>query len=228
MSDHSRWADTAGAYVLGAMASAERDEFEAHLATCAVCREEVDELRPAADALPMASPTMLPPPELKDRIMAEVEREAELIGAAGAGADRPQRTERRRRRAWLSGWRLAPVAAALLIAGALVGIALGGPDSRTVEFDRAGAELEISDDQAMLVAENLPAPPDGRVYEVWLMPEGSDTPEPTDVLFTPRSDGSAVAAIPGIDDASQVLVSDEPPGGSDEPTGEILMAADIS
>jgi hypothetical protein len=63
---------------------------------------------------------------------------------------------------------------------------------------------------------------------VWLMPEGSDTPEPTDVLFTPRSDGSAVAAIPGIDDARQVLVSDEPPGGSDEPTGEILMAADIS
>ena len=143
MSDHSRWADTAGAYVLGAMASAERDEFEAHLATCAVCQEEVDELRPAADALPMASPTMLPPPELKDRIMAEVEREAELLGAAGAGADRPPRTERRRRRAWLSGWRLAPVAAALLIAGVLVGIALGGPDSRTVEFDRAGAELEI-------------------------------------------------------------------------------------
>ena len=66
------------------------------------------------------------------------------------------------------------------------------------------------------------------MYEVWLMPEGSDTPEPTDVLFTPRSDGSAVAAIPGIDDARQVLVSDEPPGGSDEPTGEILMAADIS
>ena len=31
-----------------------------------------------------------------------------------------------------------------------------------------------------------------------------------------------------IEDVSQVLVSDEPPGGSDEPTGEILMAADIS
>ena len=43
------------------------------------------------------------------------------------------------------------------------------------------------------------------------MPKGSDTPEPTDVLFTPRSDGSAVAAIPGVDDARQVLVSDEPP-----------------
>ena len=197
MSDHSRWADTAGAYVLGAMATAERDEFEAHLATCAVCQEEVDELRPAADALPMASPTMLPPPELKDRIMAEVEREAELLGAAGAGADRPPRTERRRRRAWLSGWRLAPVAAALLIAGVVVGIGLGGPDTSTVPFDRAGAELEIDGDKATLVAEDLPAPPEGRVYEVWLMPEGSDTPEPTDVLFTPRSDGSAIGRDPG-------------------------------
>jgi anti-sigma-K factor RskA len=229
MNDHSRWADTAGAYVLGAMASTERNEFEAHLATCAVCQEEVDELRPAADALPMASPPLLPPRELKDRIMAEVEREAELLGAAGAGADRPQRTERRRRRAWLSGWRLAPVAAALLIAGVLAGSALSGSESSSVPFDRAGAELEISDGQATLVAENLPEPPEDRVYEVWLMPEGSDTPQPTNVLFTPRGDGSAVAAIPGsVDDIQQVLVTDEPRGGSDEPTGELLMAADLS
>ncbi len=92
MNDHERWNDTAAAYVLGAMAVAEREEFEAHLSTCAICREEVDELRPAAEALPMASPLMAPPPELKDRIMAEVEREAELLGAAGAGADRPERT----------------------------------------------------------------------------------------------------------------------------------------
>jgi anti-sigma-K factor RskA len=229
MNDHSRWADTAGAYVLGAMASTERNEFEAHLATCAVCQEEVDELRPAADALPMASPPLLPPRELKDRIMAEVEREAELLGAAGAGADRPQRTERRRRRAWLSGWRLAPVAAALLIAGVLAGSALSGSESSSVPFDRAGAELEISDGHATLVAENLPEPPEDRVYEVWLMPEGSDTPQPTNVLFTPRGDGSAVAAIPGsVDDIQQVLVTDEPRGGSDEPTGELLMAADLS
>jgi anti-sigma-K factor RskA len=231
MNDHARWTDTAGAYVLGAMASTERDEFEAHLATCAVCQEEVDELRPAADALPMASPPMLPPRELKDRIMAEVEREAELLGAAGAGADRPEPRVRRERRGWsrLGGWRLVPVAAAVLIVGVLLGSALSSPDPRSVPFDRAGAELEIDGDTATLVAEDLPAPPEGRVYEVWLMPEGSQTPEPTDVLFTPRSDGSATAAIPGsVENVAQVLVSDEPPGGSDEPTGEILMAAELS
>jgi anti-sigma-K factor RskA len=231
MSDHERWNDTAAAYVLGAMAVAEREEFEAHLSTCEICREEVDELQPAADALPMASPLMVPPPELKNRIMAEVEREAELLGAAGAGADRPERT-RRERRGWLSGWRLAPVAAVLIIAGVLVGAALSGSDSRTiaanVEMEGASAELHVAGDQAMIVAENLPAPPEGRVYEVWLMPEDSDVPEPTNVLFMPRGDGSAEAAIPSVDGVSQVLVTDEPHGGADEPSGDLLLSADLS
>jgi anti-sigma-K factor RskA len=229
--DHARWEDFAGAYVLDAMAVTEREAFEAHLATCAACRREVDELRPAAEALPMASPLMVPPPALKDRIMAEVEREAELLGAAGAGADRPERTQRRRL-GWLSGWRLAPVAAALLVAGVLVGTSLGGPDSRTVTADvqapGATASIEVAGDSAMLVAENLPAPPEGRVYEVWLMPEGSDTPEPTNVLFTPRGDGSAEAAIPHVDGMTEVLVTDEPLGGMDAPTGELLMSAELS
>jgi anti-sigma-K factor RskA len=232
MNDHARWNDTAAAYVLGAMAVAEREEFEAHLSTCEICREEVDELRPAAEALPMASPLMVPPPELKDRIMAEVEREAELLGAAGAGADRPERTERRRRGSWLSGWRLAPVAAALLIAGVLVGTSLSGTEQRTisatVEAPRASAELQVDGDTATLVAENLPAPPEGRVYEVWLMPEDSDTPEPTDVLFTPRADGSAEAAIPSVDGVRQVLVTDEPRGGRDTPSGDVMIAAELS
>ena len=179
--DHARWDDFAGAYVLGAMAVAEREEFEAHLSTCAICREEVEELQPAAEALPMASPLMVPPPELKDRIMAEVEREAELLGAAGAGADRPERTRRERRGlGWLSGWRLAPVAAALVIAGVLAGVALSGPQQRTISADveaaGASAELQVEGDQATLVAENLPAPPEGKVYEVWLDARGFGHP----------------------------------------------------
>ena len=231
--DHARWEDFAGAYVLGAMAVAEREEFEEHLSTCAICREEVEELQPAAEALPMASPLMVPPPELKDRIMAEVEREAELLGAAGAGADRPERTERRRRGSWLSGWRLAPVAAALVIAGVLVGTSLsGGPDERTisanVDAPGASAELHVSGDQAMLVAENLPAPPEGRVYEVWLMPDDSEVPAPTNVLFMPRGDGSAEAAIPSVEGVSEVLVTDEPHGGVDTPSGELLLSAELS
>ena len=43
-----------GAYVLGALPEDEREAFEAHLASCPACRAEVDELRRAADALPLA------------------------------------------------------------------------------------------------------------------------------------------------------------------------------
>jgi anti-sigma-K factor RskA len=223
---HDRWADAAGAYVLGAMATDEREQFEGHLATCPACREEVEELRPAAEALPMASPPMLPPAQLKDRIMAEVEREAALLAQAGAEADRPERAPRRRRFPSLGLWRLAPVAAALLIVGVLIGGQLGG-GTKDVQFNRAGAMLKIDGDQATLVADDLPAPPEGRVYEVWVQKGGKV--EPTDALFVPRSDGSAEAAVPG--DASQfekVMVSDEPPGGSDAPTGDVLMQADVS
>jgi anti-sigma-K factor RskA len=236
-SDHAAWVDCAGAYVLGAMAPDEREHFEVHLAACTICREEVDELRPAAEALPMASPQMVPTQALKDRIMAEVEREAELLAQAGASADRPEPARARRSRGWWppSGWRLAPVAAALLIAGVLAGTALDGTArdgtatrsiSADVKAPGASAQLQVAGEKATLVARNLPAPPAGRVYEVWIMPKGSATPRPTSVLFVPRGDGSAEAAIPGsVSDTQKVLVTDEPSAGSDTPTGKVILSA---
>ena len=232
MTGHEPWADAAGAYVLGAMTPDERTAFEGHLATCASCQADVDELRPAAEVLPMASPPMLPPPELKARIMAEVDREAALLAQAGPAADRPApgpapRT-RRRRLPSFSLWKLAPVAAAFLIVGVLVGSQVGG-GAQEYRFDRAGAEVEVDGDQATLVADNIPAPPEGRAYEVWIQPKGADAPRPTSAMFMPRSDGSAAAAIPGgVSEGDTVMVTDEPHGGSDTPTGKLLMTAEIS
>jgi anti-sigma-K factor RskA len=228
MTDHDRWVDAAGAYVLGAMPGREREEFEVHLTTCTTCQAEVDDLRPAAEALPMASPPMLPPTALKDRIMAEVEREAALLAQAGPGADRPAR-ERRRFRFSLGGWRLAPVAAALLIVGALAGFALRGGDGTQTFSAGANAKVQVQGEKATLVATNMPAPPEGRVYEVWVVPKGESAPKPTNVLFVPRGDGSAEAAIPGsASHIQQVLVSDEPTGGSDTPTGDVIANAKLS
>ena len=243
MSEHERWVDAAGAYVLEAMPDDERKAFERHLSGCAICRDEVEELLPAAHALPMASPQMTPPPELKARIMAEVEREAALLAQAGESADRPAPAPRRERRSWLAGWRLAPVAAALLIAGVLAGTALERDDATvptepatrtvavTVDTKRAPsgrAELRVTDGEATLVGQGMPQPPEGRVYQVWVMPKGSNTPQPTDALFSPRADGSVAAAIPNVSDAKMVLVTDEPMGGSDEPTRTPVMTASPS
>ena len=85
--------------------------------------------------------------------------------------------------------------------------------------------LEIHEDSSMLVAKNMPAPPRGRIYQVWLKRPGKD-PEPTSVLWSTRGDGSAEVAVPGsLEGVEAVLVTDEPPGGSEVPSKPPVITA---
>ncbi len=225
---HEHWADAAGAYVLGALPADERAGFEAHVTTCEACRVEVDELGGAAEALPASAPAMMAPPALKARIMADVEREAALLAAAGAGADRPAaRPRRRERRRWF-GFPAVALACTTLLAGILVGAVLFKSGSKTLQFTPTGsnavAELDVSGDKAVLVARNLPSPGQGKTYQVWLKRPG-EAPQPTAALFTPRSDGTATATVTGkLHDGDQVLVTAEPDGGSPMPTSNPVLA----
>lgn len=231
MSNHEHWDDAAGAYVLGALPEDERRGFEAHLATCEACRLEVDELSGAADALPVSAPAMVPPPELKARIMAEVNREAALLAAAGAGADRPEKKPRRERRRWFGIPSLA-LACATLLAGIGVGAALfAGGGGKTLQVAASGAaakavaEVDVSGNKAVLVAHNMPGPGEGKTYQVWLKRPG-EAPQPTPALFTPLSDGSATATVTGdLRNGDQILVTAEPAGGSPMPTSDPVLAA---
>ena len=238
MNDHAHWEDVAGAYVLGALPEDEAAAYEAHLETCPSCRAEADELRVAAQALPLSAPALRPPDALKARIMAEVEREASLLAAAGPEADRPGASVRRRRRLSLRVPRLVPVAvaAALLVVGVAIGVGvtqLRGTPERTVTAQVSGAagatvQLEVNGEEGRLMARDLPAPPNGRVYQVWLKRDGH-APEPTAALFVPSRDGAATASVPGsMGDIDQVMVTDEPDGGSPQPTGDLLAVADLS
>jgi|1186.fasta_scaffold05738_3 anti-sigma-K factor RskA len=62
-----------GAYALDALDPAEREAFEEHLTTCESCQAEVKELRATAGVLGAAA-AETPPPSLKERVMAEVDR----------------------------------------------------------------------------------------------------------------------------------------------------------
>jgi hypothetical protein len=179
-----------------------------------------------------------PPPDLKARIMAEVHREAELLAAAGPEADRPP--AKRRRRFSFAMPRLATIAtaAALLFVGVAIGVGatqLGsdGPDTVAAEVDPAmapgaGAEFALADDSATLTAHGLPPAPSGRVYQVRVKRPGQD-PEPTAALFSPAKDGTATAMVPGpLDGVNQMLVTDEPVGGSRTPTGQVYLVASMS
>ncbi|HZB75848.1 MAG TPA: anti-sigma factor [Solirubrobacteraceae bacterium] len=230
MSEHADWGDSAAAFVLGALPPEELEAFRAHLGGCAECRRAVEELQVAADALPMGVQQLAPPPALKARIMAVVESEAELLAAAGAGADRTPARRRRERRAWWArpGLALAAVLVALA-GGALAGGLLAGDEARTVvaQVRPPGADvrLEIAGDEATLVVRDMPAPPAGRIYQVWLQKPGQD-PAPTDALWSVNAQGDAEVAVPGsLEGVEAVLVTDEPEGGSPAPTRDAVISA---
>src|SRR4051794_3203512 len=70
--DHQRFEEDIGAYLLGALANGEHEEFERHLATCHVCQDELERLKGAADALPRSVAQYEPPPSLKQALMEQV------------------------------------------------------------------------------------------------------------------------------------------------------------
>jgi hypothetical protein len=86
------------------------------------------------------------------------------------------------------------------------------PDARvSLEVDEQG--------HGVLVGRDLPPPPRGRIYQVWLLRPGASAPEPTPALFGVSTDGSAEVAVPGdLKGVKQVLVTHEPLGGSRAPT----------
>lgn len=60
------------------------------------------------------------------------------------------------------------------------------------------------------------------MYEVWAVEGHDPRPQSTFVL---RRNGSANAAVPHIGDATAVLVTREPQGGSTHPTSAPLLRA---
>ena len=222
---HERHADDAGAYVLGALPELEVQAFERHVMACAVCREEVERLRAAADALPRSPEQFAAPATLKRSLLETVQREVRERAAAEVPA---------RRRLVLPritfGWpRLAWAAAALVLLGAGLGLGIdratrGGSSERVVaarvdanRVPGGSARLVVRGHAATLRVSHLPVLRGGRVYEVWLDRGGAV--RPAGALFAVRSDGSGAAAVPRhLSRGDRVLVTRERAGGVQHPT----------
>lgn len=157
----------------------------------------------------------------------------------------PLQGRRRPRRQWLTA-----VAAALVPIAALGGWMLGtqaeqreleqliaqeqdrehrllsAPDVATHRLDVEGrpATLVVSRqrDAAVLVASDLPAPGEGREYQLWLMQDGTPVP---DARF---GGGETEVWLAGdVDRAGAVAMTVEPAGGSPAPTSPILASTEI-
>jgi hypothetical protein len=231
--------DDAASYVLRAMPDGEWELYGAHIAGCELCADKVQELGFVSDALLNGVPQLSAPPQIRDRVMAVVRAESELLLAAGAGADRPVGRESSRRfgrLALLRPWPAAVLATALLALGIGGGALLVGagsePTSQTIACAQAPAgatcQMRIAGDSAKLVVAGLRSPPEGRIYQVWLDRDNGTAPEPTEALFSVRK-GRASIAVPGdLTGVKRVLVTDEPPGGSEVPTRRPVITATMA
>jgi len=231
--------DDAASYVLRAMPDGEWELYAEHIADCQLCAGKVDELAFVSDALLNGVPQLTAPPQIRDRVMAVVRAESELLRAAGAPADRPVAREPARRFGWLAQlrpWPAAVLAASLLALGIGGGaLIVGGssePPSQTTACATAPAgttcEMRVAGDSAKLVVAGLRSPPQGRIYQVWLDRDNGTAPQPTEALFSVRK-GRASVAVPGdLTGVKRVLVTDEPPGGSEVPTRRPVIAVTMA
>ena len=233
-----RFEDLKEAYALGALSEEERREVENYLRTHPELRTEVDELRSVANLLALAPQEYEPSSKLRrDLLNAISSSSPETTPAADLSP----------RRAGL--WRLfGPGGLAAAAALALVAIGMFAWNAslqeenqtlqgelqgqRTYALKGTGAAQEVrgevvrlGDERAVLVAEDLPSPPEGKTYEAWILRE--DVPEPAG-LFEPSDTGAAAAPLEGsIEGADAVAVTVEPSGGSSSPTSDPLMTANV-
>jgi anti-sigma-K factor RskA len=244
-------AELAAAYVLGALPPDERRDFEAHLATCAVCAAEVRSFQPVALAIAQSVPLAEPAPRLRAKLMGRIRPRpvlapwlaaaAALVAAVGLGL---YATQLRDRIGSLEGALRQAVARAdatdRLLADARQTNArvqttvalLSAPDLARVDLagqqgaPRASARAFWSRSRGLLLtASNLPALPAGRTYQLWVL---SAQPAPISAgLLKPDAEGrfSEVFNTPAdLPQPNGMAISIEPDGGVTAPTGAIVLA----
>lgn len=220
--------DLAAGYALDSLDDLDRARFERHLGECESCRDTVRAFAETAADLAGSVATSAGP-DLRDRVLADVARTPQIR----EGASR------------LRGGAAAAVVALVVAIGGgwwvtgaddrLANSVLGDPASVSVAAQTTPegvgfvgpARLVVDPDtrRAVLVADGLQSLDTGETYEVWVI--GQDGPVPAG-LFRPQRDGSATVLVEtDVPPGAVVALTVEPDGGSDQPTGDVLLVAGV-
>jgi len=166
---------------------------------------------------------------------------AELPVADELGAARKRREERRRpqgTRNWLIG---VAAAAAIAVGGVGVGAyvanqndplnqVMQASDVRKATIDVVGGgtaslTLSPSKDAAVVKMNGVPAPPSGKVYQMWLIPKDGSAPVSKGLMDAEAL--SKPAVVTGIGSAAALGITVEPAGGSKTPTMPTVASAPL-
>jgi anti-sigma-K factor RskA len=270
---HHEYADQAAAYALGALTPAERADFEAHLANCALCAAEVRSFAPVIGDLGMTNPAAVPSPAVRDRLLSAIRTGPRAATLAGARAASSQRTGEQIETSGTTS-RVGPyaLAASMVLAVALGGYAaqlrgrittlearlrdtvlraetnerlvadarrsalesqrtvlvLAAPDLARIDLagqpaaPQASARAFWSRSRGLVfTASNLPAPPPGRAYQLWVL-----TAQPAPIsagMLKLDANGRATEMIDTPQDLPRpvaMAVTLEPEAGVPAPTGD--------
>ncbi|KUG53503.1 hypothetical protein AVL62_01540 [Serinicoccus chungangensis] len=255
--DHDVWDDDvhahALAYAIHALDEEEQQEFEAHLAGCPSCQDEVAALRETVGVL-SDDLAVDPPPGLRARVLQQVADEAagparpEVDGAAGQpDADvtplAPRRSRAQSARTPSVGRWLAAAAAAVVLAGGVWGISqtldtdptrevLQADDASEHTADTADGPVAVTvSDAAGQAVVQLPgdfaAPQAGQVYQAWFV--GPDGSARSAGLLTAQTVSEGRSLLEGApEDAVAVGLTVEPEGGSSQPTSEPFVVVPLT
>jgi anti-sigma-K factor RskA len=227
--------ELAAGYVLNALDDEERRVFEAHLARCTVCEEELASLRQAAAALAYAVAGPTPAPALRTRLLTETS------GAGDRAATVVPLRRRLRRYAF-------PAVAGFAAASAVAAVALGlwaaslsskvddersaraastelvagvarGDLARLPLLGATGAAFVNRSGGAVLVVSDVRAAPAGRAYEVWVVEGTKATPAG---LFG-GGDTAVVPLLVPVRQGARIGVTLERARGAETPSGPLLF-----
>ncbi|MGD9932388.1 MAG: anti-sigma factor [Dehalococcoidia bacterium] len=213
---------------LGVLEDWEAVPVREHLATCAPCRVEYDEMESAAAFLPFGTEEATPPAHLRESILGAVAADPRQIRSAP--------TVIRRRPVF---WWAAAAASALVVAAvsAFVGYAANQAESddraQVVVQAAASGNLKLaraadgavsvtfvhapSATQGFVWVENLPPLPAGKAYQAWFTPDLASF-EPS-AVFTAASGGAWLSATEPLDGFVAMGLTIEDAGGATTPSG---------
>jgi anti-sigma-K factor RskA len=245
--NHAEAIELAGLYVLDALGPAEREQVDAHLATCTEAHPELAQMGGVVPALAALAEPVSAPATLKSRVMADYR------AGVGAPARQPApvirlSSYRRPRLGW------AAAAAAVLIVAVTAGWAYVAQSNADLEAHRAqiiaqaidvmatpGSSVAVMhgtasaagssgfaafgpDGPGYLVLVDMPVAPSGMAYQAWYIADGQ--PASAGILTVDR-DGYVVMALAGQPGAQVFALTIEPASGSEQPTSDPIAVGEL-
>jgi anti-sigma factor RsiW len=224
-----------GAYALDALDDDDRAAFDEHLAECEPCREETAGLRRTVGRLAEGS-AVPPPAQLRERVLERIARTPQVRDLAPRGrVAQPLRRAGGRSRLWLAA---AAVLAVTSIGSGTIAwsqyrtaqeartteqsltAVLADPSARVVaaRLPNGGTtRLVVAAGRAVVAGAGLPALPQGRTYQLWII-RGRLITSAGLGPAGPSADGAWSRLVDGVRAGDVVAVSVEPVSGSRQPT----------